>query len=99
MTKPAFILVLALFSPVSTACSFAQPIPVEFNAALAKAGDTSPLPPVVTVESITRGNGSDSSDSCSDTGIVVLSIPATHKNKDFAYSFEIISGSADDVIF
>jgi hypothetical protein len=99
MIRPILLLVLALSSPMAFACSFVRPIPVEFDATLAKTGETPPPAPLVTVESITRGNGDDPGDSCSDTGVVVLSVPATRKTKDIAYTFEIVSGSADDTIF
>ncbi|TXH70543.1 MAG: hypothetical protein E6Q88_08380 [Lysobacteraceae bacterium] len=99
MTRVSLSLFLALCAPAAFACSFAQPIPVEFDAAQAKTGERAPAAPMVSVESIRRGNANDPFDSCGDTGVVVLSVPATRKTKGLAYTFEVISGTADDVIF
>lgn len=53
----------------------------------------------MSVKGIHRGNVDDPSDSCGDLGVVTLSIPATRKNKKLLYSFETLSGKADDIIF
>lgn len=90
---------LALLSPVALACSFVQPNPASFDPSLAKPGETVPAVPNVVVESISRGNAGNPQDSCGDTGVVVLSIPATADTKGLIYTFDLISGEADDVIF
>ena len=92
-------LALLLLSPIAAACSFAQPTPVEFDRNLAKPGDAAPPPPAITIESISRGNARDPRDSCGDTGVIALSIPATPLNRELAFSFDLVSGETDDLIF
>lgn len=94
-----FVSFLVLCSSSGLACSFNQPVPVSFQKSLARPGDQPPASPQITVQSITRGNADDARDSCSDTGVVVLEIPATAESRKLAYSFEMVSGTADDVIF
>jgi hypothetical protein len=98
MNRLVLFSVLVLSSPTAFACSFAQPIAVEFDKSLALRGEVAPPAPNVTVESISRG-GDIPLSSCDDTGVVVLSVPADLETRDLAYSFEVVSGSADDVIF
>ena len=98
MNRLVLFSVLVLSSPTAFACSFAQPVAVEFDKSLALRGEVAPPAPNVTVESISRG-GDIPLSSCDDTGVVVLSVPADLETRDLAYSFEVVSGSADDVIF
>lgn len=94
----AICLMLSSWLVPSYACSFVQPTPVSFDPSLARPGDQPPASPEVSVKSIRRGSGEDRT-SCADTGVVVLAIPATAESRELAYSFEMISGRADDVIF
>lgn len=93
------IFLLGLWLAPSFACSFVQPEELTFDKALARPGDQPPEAPKVTVHSITRGNADDPRNSCADIGVVVLAIPATAESRKLAYSFETVSGTADDIIF
>lgn len=95
----ALTLSLLLLSPIAAACSFIETTPVEFDRSLAKPGDVAPPSPVVTIEAISRGNANNPHSSCADTGVIVLSIPATAANKELVFSFDPVSGEADARIF
>lgn len=58
-----------------------------------------PDSPRIAVKSIHRGNAEDPTDSCGDTGVIALVMPATEEAKEIAYTFELMSGEADDLIF
>jgi hypothetical protein len=92
MFKQILTIPLALISPVVLACSFAQPTPVEFDKSKAKKGESAPAVPKVTLVSVSRGYADNTGDSCADTGVIVLSVPANAANKSLVYTFEMISG-------
>lgn len=97
--RVAVALAVLLVSPAAAACSFLQPTQVGFDEKLAKPDDVAPPAPAVALVSISRGNADDPRDSCGDTGVIVLSVPATAENKELAFSFDLVSGTADDLIF
>jgi hypothetical protein len=99
MFKQILTIPLALISPVVLACSFAQPTPVEFDKSKAKKGESAPAVPKVTLVSVSRGYADNTGDSCADTGVIVLSVPANAANKSLVYTFEMISGKDVDGIF
>ena len=92
-------IVLAAFAPSALACSFAQPDEAEFDKALAKQGEAPPAKPAFAVDAVYRGNAKDPRDSCGDTGVIVLTVPANAETRSLAYTFELVRGEADDLIF
>lgn len=92
-------IVLAAFAPGAFACNFARPRLVEFDEALSMQGETPPAKPAFAIDAVYRGNVKDPSDSCGDTGVIVLSVPANAETRSLAYTFELVRGEADDLIF
>jgi hypothetical protein len=97
--RVALTLSLLLLSPIAAACSFIELTPAEFDQGLAKPVDVAPPPPAVAIEAISRGSANNPLSSCADTGVAVLSIPATAANKGLVFSFDLVSGNTDDRIF
>jgi len=75
-----------------------QPEPFNPKKSLVNLKEIKPPAPLAKLYSITRGapNGNDS---CSDTGVITITIPATSMSENLIYSFELESGRADDLIF
>ncbi len=83
---------LTLASPPILACSIAAPDYVDVEPRAARAAEAVPPPPPMRLEGITRGNGDEARMSCSDLGMVSLSVPGTD---DGIYLFELLSSTQD----
>jgi hypothetical protein len=92
-------IVLAVVAPGALACSFAQPEEVQFDKALAVKGESAPAKPTFAVDAVYRGSAENPNDSCGDTGVIVLSVPADAETRSLAYTFQLLRGEADDLIF
>jgi hypothetical protein len=78
------------------ACSFVPGHKVFLPGPILRPGSTLVPAPKVTVDRIERGHtGGDPAATCADAGILVLAVP----NSALGYSFEIVEGAFDDVVF
>ncbi len=91
------LLFFFLCTPDGLACSFFQPeqfLPTPLPWAKA----AKPKPPIVQEISVSRGYKADPSDSCADTGVVVVKL-AQRRGSDTGFTFRVVEGEADDQIF
>jgi len=78
------------------ACSFAPGYEVFLPGPILRPGSTLVSTPKVSVDRIERGrNEGDPAATCADAGILVLTVP----NDVVGYSFEIVEGAFDDIVF
>jgi len=76
------------------ACSVAPGYKVFLPGPVFRPGSTLVPAPKVTVDRIQRGNRGEPG-MCADAGVLVLAVP----NNALGYSFEIVEGAFDDVVF
>lgn len=84
--------VLALACTPVPACSIAAPGSVDVAPRAARDGEPVPPPPAMRLEAITRGNGAEPQTSCSDLGMVSLSVPDSDVS---TYLFELVSSTTE----
>lgn len=86
---------LALTSAPAPACSLAGPEYVDVEPRAARADEQAEPPPAMRLAGITRGSGGEPRMSCSDLGMISLSVPDDAGAADGIYLFEMVSSTLE----